>query len=538
MSARETVVILDFGSQYSQLIARRVREAAVYCELIPYDAPAEEVTRLNPVGYILSGGAASVYAPGAPHLPDYVLQSGRPVLGICYGMQLLAYHLGGEVNPAVQREYGPAHIQVADVPNRLFADAGKGGGHSDSGMLPPCPLGGRVRGGLPLPVWMSHGDRITRMPPGFQVLAGSNSSPTAAMGDLQRHRYGLQFHPEVVHTPHGMQIIRAFLYEVCGCHGGWTPGNFVEEAVAMIRSQVGAGQVVCGLSGGVDSAVAATLIHRAVGDQLTCIFVNNGLMRRGEPGQVVETFRDHMGMRLESVDATEQFLSDLQGVTDPEVKRKRIGARFIRVFEAEAARLGRVDFLAQGTLYPDVIESTAPDRAVAAKIKTHHNVGGLPSDMQFRLVEPLRYLFKDEVRRVGEALGLPRQIVWRHPFPGPGLAVRILGEVTWDRLETLRQADAIFIEELWAGGWYDRTAQAFAVLLPVHSVGVMGDSRTYANVVALRAVTTEDFMTADWARLPDDMLARIGNRIVNEVRAVNRVVYDITSKPPATVEWE
>lgn len=519
MATRETIVILDFGSQYSQLIARRVREAAVYCELVPYDTPPEVVTRLDPVGYILSGGPASVFAPGAPHLPGYVLRSGRPVLGICYGMQLLTYHLGGRVDPAPQREYGPAHIRLADGDNPLFAEV-------------------RAAAGSTLAVWMSHGDRITQLPPGFAVLARSDNSPAAAMGDLQRRLYGLQFHPEVVHTPQGMQIIRTFLCSVCGCQGGWTPGNFIEEAVADIRARVGDGQVVCGLSGGVDSAVAATLLQRAVGDQLTCIFVNNGLLRQGEPEQVVATFRDHMGMHLVSVDATEQFLSDLQGVTDPETKRKRIGARFIRTFEAEAAQLGRVDFLAQGTLYPDVIESTAPDRAVAAKIKTHHNVGGLPDDMQFELVEPLRYLFKDEARRVGEALGLPRAIVWRHPFPGPGLAVRVLGEVTWERLETLRRADAVFIEELWSAGWYDRTAQAFAVLLPVQSVGVMGDSRTYADVIALRAITTEDFMTADWARLPDDLLARVSNRIVNEVIGVNRVVYDISSKPPATVEWE
>ncbi|MGQ9502534.1 MAG: glutamine-hydrolyzing GMP synthase [Anaerolineae bacterium] len=519
MAVRETIVILDFGSQYSQLIARRVREAAVYCELVPYHTPAEEVMRLHPVGFILSGGPAGVYAPDAPHLPEYVLQSGRPVLGICYGMQLLAYHLGGQVDPASQREYGPARIELTDVDNLLFADA-------------------RAAVGNSLAVWMSHGDRITQLPPGFQVLARSANSPVAAMGDVQRHLYGLQFHPEVVHTPQGMLIISAFLYDICGCKGGWTPGNFIEETVQSIRARVGDGQVVCGLSGGVDSAVTATLIHRAIGDQLTCIFVNNGLMRLGEPEQVVATFRDHMGMRLIAVDATEQFLADLQSVTDPEVKRKRIGARFIRVFEAEAARLGRVDFLAQGTLYPDVIESTAPDRAVAAKIKTHHNVGGLPPDMRFQLIEPLRYLFKDEVRRVGEALGLPHQVVWRHPFPGPGLAVRVLGEVTWERLETLRHADAIFIEELWTSGWYERTAQAFAVLLPVQTVGVMGDARTYASVVALRAITTEDFMTADWARLPDELLARISNRIVNEVKGVNRVVYDISSKPPATVEWE
>jgi GMP synthase (glutamine-hydrolysing) len=521
MPERETVVILDFGSQYSQLIARRVREAEVYCELIPYDTPAETVTRLDPVGYILSGGPASVYAPGAPHLPDYVLASRRPVLGICYGMQLLAYHLKGQVAPATEREYGPARVELTDTDNPLFSNFRSSGSNLQ-----------------PLDVWMSHGDRITRLPSGFRALARSDNSPLAAMGDPARGLYGLQFHPEVVHTPRGPEILRAFLYGVCGCQGGWTPGNFVDAAIGHMRARIGTGRVVCGLSGGVDSAVTAALLQRAVGDQLTCIFVNNGLLRQGEPEQVVATFRDAMHARLVAVDATEQFLSDLAGVTDPEVKRKCIGERFIRVFEAEARRLGEVDFLAQGTLYPDVIESTAPDRAVAAKIKTHHNVGGLPADIQFELVEPLRYLFKDEARRVGEALGLPREMVWRHPFPGPGLAVRVLGEVTWDRLETLRQADAIFIEELRQANWYDRTAQAFAVLLPVQSVGVMGDGRTYASVIALRAVTTEDFMTADWARLPDDLLARVSNRIVNEVAGVNRVVYDVSSKPPATIEWE
>jgi GMP synthase (glutamine-hydrolysing) len=534
MSERETIVILDFGSQYSQLIARRVREAEVYCELIPYNAPADQVARLNPAGYILSGGPASVYAPGAPHLPDYVLASGRPVLGICYGMQLLAYHLGGQVDPASEREYGPAQIELTDPEDPLFANLPSSISHLSS-----------------LTVWMSHGDRITRLPPGFKILARSDNSPVAAMGDPVRGLYGLQYHPEVAHTPQGAEILRAFLYGVCGCRGGWTPGNFIDDAIQRIRAQVGAGGVLCGLSGGVDSAVTAALLHRAIGDQLTCIFVNNGLMRQGEPEQVATTFRDHMQVRLVTVDATEQFLSDLASVTDPEVKRKRIGERFIRVFEDEARRLwetkcskgadippGETYWLAQGTLYPDVIESTAPDRAVAAKIKTHHNVGGLPADMQFKLVEPLRYLFKDEVRRVGEALGLPHEIVWRHPFPGPGLAVRVVGEVTWDRLETLRRADAIFIQELRAAGWYDQVAQAFAVSLPVQSVGVMGDGRTYANVIALRAVTTEDFMTADWARLPYDLLARISNRIVNDVPGVNRVVYDVSSKPPATIEWE
>lgn len=521
---REAVVILDFGSQYSQLIARRVRELEVYCELIPSQAPIEEITRLNPLGYILSGGPASVYAPGAPHLPDFVLKSQKPVLGICYGMQLLAYHLGGQVDPGSEREYGPAEIELTDPDNPLFATFN----------LQPATL----------QVWMSHGDRVTRLPDGFRTLAQSPNSPHAAVGDPERGLYGLQFHPEVTHTPQGKALLRAFLYGVCGCHGGWTPGNFIEESLGQIQAQVGAGKVVCGLSGGVDSSVTAALLHRAIGDQLTCIFVNNGLLRQNEPEQVVQTFQQQMHAHLVAVDATEDFLSALAGVTDPEAKRKIIGEKFVRIFEAEARRLGQVDFLAQGTLYPDVIESAVSTSGgskgggLAAKIKTHHNVGGLPEDMQFQLVEPLRYLFKDEARAVGEALGLPRQMVWRHPFPGPGLAVRVLGEVTWERLETLRAADAILIEELRASGWYDRTAQAFAVLLPVQSVGVMGDFRTYADVIALRAVTTDDFMTADWARLPADLLARVSNRIVNEVPGVNRVVYDISSKPPATIEWE
>jgi GMP synthase (glutamine-hydrolysing) len=517
---REAVVILDFGSQYSQLIARRVRELEVYCELIPYNAPTEEITRLNPRGFILSGGPASVYAADAPHLPEVVLTSQKPVLGICYGMQLLAYHLDGQVDPGHEREYGPAEIKLTDLDSPLFAT---------------------LRVQLPitdLHVWMSHGDRVTRLPTGFHALAQSENSPYAAIGDPARGWYGLQFHPEVTHTPQGRELLRAFLYQVCGGHGGWTPGNFIEESVAEMRAQIGPGKVVCGLSGGVDSSVTAALLHRAVGDQLICIFVNNGLLRKNEPEQVIQTFEKEMHARLVAVDAAEDFLSVLTGVTDPEAKRKIIGEKFVRIFEAEARKLGQVDFLAQGTLYPDVIESATRSQAAAAKIKTHHNVGGLPEDIRFQLVEPLRYLFKDEVRGVGEALGLPRQMVWRHPFPGPGLAVRVLGEVTWERLETLRATDAILIEELRASGWYDQTGQAFAVLLPVQSVGVMGDYRTYANVVALRAVTTEDFMTADWARLPADLLARVSNRIVNEVPGVNRVVYDISSKPPATIEWE
>lgn len=522
-ASREAIVILDFGSQYSQLIARRVRELEVYCELIPYHTPTEEITRLNPRGFILSGGPASVYAPGAPHLPDVVLKSEKPVLGICYGMQLLAYHLGGQVSPGSEREYGPADIELTDPSDPLFSN------------LP------KAREASHLQVWMSHGDRVTQLPTGFHPLACSENSPYAAVGNSARGWYGLQFHPEVTHTPQGKELLRAFLYQICGCQGGWTPGNFIEESMAQIQAQVGTGKVVCGLSGGVDSSVVAALLHRAIGDQLTCIFVNNGLLRQHEPEQVVQTFQQEMHAHLVTVDATEDFLSALSGQTDPEAKRKIIGERFIRSFEAEARRLGQVDFLAQGTLYPDVIESATPlstGKGVAAKIKTHHNVGGLPPDMQFKLIEPLRYLFKDEVRAVGEALGLPPQLVWRHPFPGPGLAVRVLGEVTWDRLETLRAADAIFIEELRATGWYQKTAQVFAVLLPVQSVGVMGDYRTYANVVALRAVTTDDFMTADWARLPADLLARVSNRIVNEVPGVNRVVYDISSKPPATIEWE
>ena len=509
------LAILDFGSQYTQLIARRVREAHVYCELFPWDAPPEEVLALKPRGFIFSGGPASVYAAGAPRLPDYVLAQSVPVLGICYGMQLLAHRLGGRVAPAARREYGPAEVTLtADVP-LLF------------------PLASDPR------VWMSHGDRIEAVPPGFEVLAHSTNSPVAAMGDLERRLYGLQFHPEVVHTVRGREILRCFAVEVCGCVPDWTPAAFIEQAVTTIRAQVGAGRIVCGLSGGIDSAVTATLVHRAVGDQLTCIFVNTGLLRRGEPGQVVRTFQNRLGMRLVPVDATEEFLSALNGVTDPEQKRRIIGERFIRVFEREARRLGEVSFLAQGTLYPDVIESRGPERRAAARIKTHHNVGGLPADMSFELVEPLRYLFKDETRAVGEALGLPDEIVWRQPFPGPGLAVRILGEVTWERLETLRSADAILLEELGAAGLLrGATQQAFAVLLPVRSVGVMGDGRTYQHVVAIRAVTTEDFMTADWARLDHELLARISNRIVNEVPEVNRVVYDVTSKPPATIEWE
>jgi GMP synthase (glutamine-hydrolysing) len=520
LAFREAIAILDFGSQYSQLIARRVREAHVYCELFPYDAPANEVLALTPRGFILSGGPNSVYEPDAPELPGYVLESELPVLGICYGMQLLAYNLGGRVAAAQHREYGPALLQVTDL---------------------GCPLFGEMP--FALQVWMSHGDRIEALPRGFSVVAQTDNSPIAAMAHPGRRLFGLQFHPEVIHTPRGGDIIHNFLYRVCGLHGTWTPAHFVSEAITSIRRQVREGQVLCALSGGVDSSVVATLVHHAVGDQLTCVFVDHGMLRLGEPEQVIQTFEREHGMRLVAVHAVEEYLTALSGITDPEEKRRIIGEKFVRIFEHEARRLGHLDFLAQGTIYPDVIESAGTGRPGAQRIKTHHNVGGLPDDMRLELVEPLRFLFKDEVRAVGQELGLPNEIVNRQPFPGPGLAVRILGQVTWERLETLRAADTIFTQELASAGLLRQTegrgtAQAFAVLLPVHSVGVMGDGRTYANVVALRAVTTDDFMTADWARLPYDLLALVSNRIVNEVPGVNRVVYDVSSKPPATIEWE
>ena len=513
-NAPEAVVILDYGSQFSMLITRRIREASVYCEMVPWDTPPEKLSHLKVKAFVLSGGPSSVYDDGAPSLPPYVLGSGVPVLGICYGMQLLAHALGGKVDPAPAREYGHAVMRVAEGEHPLFK-----GLTSD------------------LAVWMSHGDHVVQLPKGFRVIGQSENAPMAAMAD-DAGRVAIQFHPEVVHTPQGQELISNFLFGVAGCAGTWTAGNFVEESVEAIKAAVGDGQVICALSGGVDSAVAAALVHRAVGDQLTCIFVDNGLLRMGEAEKVVETFSKHMAIKLRHVDATDRFLRDLAEVTDPETKRKRIGETFIRLFEDETRSLGRVDFLVQGTTYPDVIESASTGNNAAVKIKSHHNVGGLPKDMKLTLIEPLRNLFKDEVRRVGKELGLPDEMVFRQPFPGPGLAIRVIGEVTPERLEVLRHADYIVMDEIRKASVYYDLWQAFAVLTNTQSVGVQGDFRTYGHTVAIRCVTAEDAMTADWARLPYDLLAKISNRITNEVRAINRVVYDITSKPPGTIEWE
>jgi GMP synthase (glutamine-hydrolysing) len=513
----DSIVVIDFGSQYAQLIARRVREEHVYCELFPWNAPQEKVLSLQPKGFILSGGPASVYDPEAPTIPPYIFESQLPILGICYGMQALTYALGGRVAASTKREYGPAEIEVTRV-------------------NPLLPEGKRM-------VWMSHGDRIEQSPDGFVTLACSPNSPLAAIGDFNKCYFGVQFHPEVRHTQGGNDILRRFAVEICAAQPEWTPEAIILDIISRIQRQVGTEHVISAVSGGVDSSVATTLVYRAVGDQLVAVFVNNGLLRLGETSQVVKAFKDTISAKLITVDAVDDFMRSLQGVIDPEQKRHIIGEKFIRIFETQARQLGMPRFLVQGTIYPDVVESSAPDRAQAARIKSHHNVGGLPEKMHFELVEPLRYLFKDEVRQVGEALGLPRGLIWRQPFPGPGLAVRCLGEVTPERLERLRLADAIFTSELATAGLLrmdeeEGSAQAFAVLLPVRSVGVMGDSRTYQETIALRAVTTDDFMTADWARLPYELLARTANRIVNEVAGVNRVVYDITSKPPATIEWE
>ncbi len=512
-SPHAAIVVVDFGSQYSMLIARRIRELNTYCEVIPYDAEASVIDHLDVRGFVLSGGPNSVYEPDAPRAAGWVFDSGLPVLGICYGMQLMADQLGGTVGPGREREFGPATIMA-------------------SGSAP-------LLAGLPaeLDVWMSHGDRIEELPEGFTSLAISENSPIAVMADVERGYYGLQFHPEVVHTPRGGELIANYVRGVCGAEADWTPGNFIEETVAAIRAQVGEGQVICGLSGGVDSAVAATLVHHAIGDRLTCIFVDNGLLRAREAEEVVDTFERNLHMNLRHVDASDRFLSALAEVTNPETKRIRIGNTFIEVFEAEAKTIEDARFLCQGTLYPDVIES-ASHGAGSARIKSHHNVGGLPERMDLELVEPLRFLFKDEVRRIGAELGLSDEILWRQPFPGPGLAVRIIGEVTEEKVAVLQAADAIFLEEVRAAGLYRDLWQSFAVLTDTRTVGVMGDFRTYGFAVGLRAVVAEDAMTADWARLPYDLLARVSNRIVNEVDAVNRVVYDITSKPPGTIEWE
>ena len=508
---QEMVIVLDFGGQYSQLIARRIRELKVFCEMLPYTTPLEKIKAKNPKGIIFSGGPSSVYENGAPSCDPGIYNLGIPVMGICYGMQLMAFQLGGVVTRSELREYGKTLLDVAEQ-DELF-----------------CCLERSEQ------CWMSHGDRVDSPPSGFTITARTDQAPVAAMADYTRKLYAVQFHPEVVHTPKGQNILQQFLYQICGCSGSWNMGSFIDHSVAEIRNKVGDGQVLCGLSGGVDSAVAAVLVNKAIGERLTCVFVNHGMLRKGEAEEVVKTFRDGFNIKLIYVDASKRFLGKLAGVQDPETKRKIIGEEFIRVFEDEAAKLGQIDFLVQGTLYPDVVESGTDTAAV---IKSHHNVGGLPEDMRFSLIEPLCWLFKDEVRVLGLELGMPEQVVWRQPFPGPGLAVRIIGDITWEKLELLREADHIYTTEIEKAGLGREIWQYFAVLPGLRSVGVMGDGRTYWHTVALRAVHSHDGMTADWFRIPYEVLERISSRLVNEVKGINRVVYDITSKPPSTIEWE
>jgi GMP synthase (glutamine-hydrolysing) len=512
----DKILILDFGSQYTQLIARRIRECQIYSEIYPYDIPAEKVKSLSPKGIIFSGGPASVYAKDAPHCHPSILRTGIPILGICYGMQMIVQLLDGEVTPSEKREYGKTKLSL-DRHGRLFKDLGREGDQ--------------------LEVWMSHGDTVKILPPGFHAIAHSRNTPFAAIEEPQKRIYGLQFHPEVVHTQRGLDLIRNFLFHVCKCSRLWTMDSFLEQTSHRLIKRIGTGKVICALSGGVDSTVVALLLHRAIGDHLQCIFVNNGLLRKDEVSQVVNLFRYHFKIPLNDVNAENSFLKILEGVTDPEEKRKRIGRKFIYIFEKEAKKMGRVSYLAQGTLYPDVIESVS-SKGPSATIKSHHNVGGLPEKMKLQLVEPLRELFKDEVRKLGKILGLPDEIIKRQPFPGPGLAIRIIGEVTRERLDILRDADEIVMQEMARKHFLNRVWQSFAVLLPVKTVGVMGDERTYENVIALRVVGSQDGMTADWVRLPYKILEHLSNRIINEVKGVNRVVYDISSKPPSTIEWE
>jgi GMP synthase (glutamine-hydrolysing) len=513
----DRILILDFGSQVTQLIARRVREAGVYCEIFPFNCDSQRIADFAPKGIILSGSPHSVHAEGGPQAPEIVWNSKVPVLGICYGQQAMCHQLGGKVEPHEHREFGRAEIEVTDHCD-LFGDFWTKGSKDQ--------------------VWMSHGDRVTAIPPGFRAVAVSKGAPFAAIADEKRHYYGVQFHPEVVHTPNGARLLKRFVHEICGCKGDWTMRAFREAEVAKIRAQVGKGRVICGLSGGVDSSVAAVLIHEAIGSQLTCIFVDHGLLRQGEAEQVLRLFRDHYNIPLIHRDASDLFLGELAGVTDPEVKRKTIGRLFIEVFDEEAHKVGGAEFLAQGTLYPDVIESVSFTGGPSVTIKSHHNVGGLPERMKLKLVEPLRELFKDEVRALGRELGLPNSMIRRHPFPGPGLAIRVPGEITREKLDILRKADAIYLEEIDQAGLYDAIWQAFAVLLPVKTVGVMGDYRTYDHVCALRAVTSTDGMTADFYPFEPAFLGRVATRIINQVRGINRVVYDYTSKPPGTIEWE